>query len=736
MTIQAAELPSNEERELIRRAVAGLLEEHWPLDSMEKAVERASQPGTLKAIYLKLAELGLTSLGSNPAEGGLREILLVTEEIGRRGIPSPFFGAALCNILLRDSAGESSDLLSKIHGGEMILSTHLGQLDGDMDSGSVKIVESSASGCLKYVEDTAYASHLLFYASPEEGWGIVALNDPAVSITELPGMAYPALAELQLDRAPVTFLAGSDQKPENVARFAKLVLTARALGAASRGFELLVDYAKEREQFGQAIGRFQAVQHKLADNMIRLEGVRLCLGNAAEAFDFGDASWPVYASAAHALASPALRQVSLENHHVFGAIGYSEEHEAAHQFKRIHSDMTRQGGAAASREELAAFLLDQGNDMPDYDLGEAGNKFRATTQQWLAENWPASDPISFAKAAGEQGYFQVTWPKTFGGMGASPLEQLAFIEECERAGVPQEALISGEIQAHALMVFGTTEQQEEFLPQIAAGELTFCLGYSEPGSGSDLASLKTTAVLDGDEWVINGQKIWTTLAEDADYMWLAARTNPDAVKPHAGVSVFLVPMNTPGITIRPSMALYGKTFCQEFLDDVRVPRSALVGELDGGWMVIMAALATERVIMGGFVSQVREKFRCLVEAVRKHPGNLRKNATVRNEIGKLAGEIEASRQLNMGATRIMEEGGIPIHEASMSGVFNSELMERLGETALDILGNACTLHDDSPGAIPGELERMLRQAIMMVVGGGTNEIQRNLIAQRGLGLPR
>jgi alkylation response protein AidB-like acyl-CoA dehydrogenase len=731
---QMATLPSDEERELLRNAVRSLLEECCPLDSMEAAVERAGRAAYAGELNQRFVELGLVLLGTNPSEGGLREVLLVAEEIGRRGASVPICGAILANWLLYGQGDDATHLLSEIHQGATIAAFHFGQFDIDASAGKVKLTGETVSGCLRHTEDAQVASHLLF---PVEGrWACADLNHDSVIVTPLPGLAHPALTEIHLKHTPVTLFESTGMSEENLLRLSKLFLAARALGAASRGFELVVEYAKERQQFGQPIGRFQAVQHKLADNMIRLESSRLLLVQAAEAFDLGNPDWVVSADAAHAFISTVLRQASLETHHVFGAIGYSEEHEAPHQFKRIHADLVRFGGTAASREALAQYLLDAGNDMPDYDLGEDGNRFRQETREWLASHWPPSSPEAFSQAAREYKLLQVTWPEKFGGRGASPMEQLAFLEECERAGVTHEDFLPCEIQAQALMLFGSPQQQQAFLPRIAAGELKICLGYSEPGSGSDLASLKTTAVLDGDEWVINGTKIWTTMAEEADYMWLAARTDPDAEKPHAGISVFLVPMDTPGITIQPSMALYGKTFCQEFLDDVRVPQDALVGQVNGGWYVILAALATERVIMGGFVSMVREKFRYLVEAVRQDQNGLASNGWVRNKIGELAADIEASRQLVMNATRITQSGGIPIHEASMSGVYNSELMERLGEAALDILGNAATLHSSAPGSIPGELEQMLRQSIMMVIGGGTNEIQRNLIAQKGLGLPR
>ena len=731
---QMATLPSDEERELLRSALRRLLEQHWPLNSMHSAVARADSTQRIRELHQQFVALGITPLGNNPEEGGLREALIVMEEVGRRCAPAPITGALLANCLLTGKDEPAAELLAQIHRGEAIVAFHLGDLDRDNSAGSIEVSGSVATGELNHIEDAQVASHLIVHT--DEGWACIELDHDTVHVTPLPGLSHPALSSIHLLNASFKLLNSTAITGDELLRLYKLFLVARSLGAASRGFDLVVEYAKEREQFGQPIGRFQAVQHKLADNMIRLESARLQLAHTAQCFDFGNPDWVISADAAHAFGSTTLRQASLETHHVFGAIGYSEEHEAPHQFKRIHADQVRFGGAAASREALAQYLLDAGNDMPDYDLGEDGNRFRQETREWLASHWPPSSPEAFSQAARDYKLFQVTWPEEFGGRGASPMEQLAFLEECERAGVTHEDFLPCEIQAQALMLFGSPQQQQAFLPRIAAGELKICLGYSEPGSGSDLASLKTTAVLDGDEWVINGTKIWTTMAEDANYMWLAARTDPEAKKPHAGISVFLVPMDTPGITIQPSMALYGKTFCQEFLDDVHVPRDALVGQVNGGWQVILAALATERVIMGGFVSTVREKFRYLVEAVRQDQNGLASNGWVRNKIGELAADIEASRQLVMNATRITQSGGIPIHEASMCGVYNSELMERLGEAALDILGNACTLEPDTPGAIRGGLEQMLRQSIMMVIGGGTNEIQRNLIAQRGLGLPR
>jgi len=246
---------------------------------------------------------------------------------------------------------------------------------------------------------------------------------------------------------------------------------------------------------------------------------------------------------------------------------------------------------------------------------------------------------------------------------------------------------------------------------------------------------------DGDEWVINGQKLWTTGAEKSDYMWLAARTDPDARPVHAGISVFIVPMNTPGITVRPSMALYGNTFCTEFLDNVRVPASALVGEVNGGWKILTSALATERILMGGAVAQALATFNSLLDHVRSAAASsgvsLAEDGAVRDRLAFLAAEIEVARQFLAHSVRMVEQGKVPTYEAAISKVYTGELLQRVGESALDIAGMGITLEEGVPGAITnGRMEQMLRRSIMMVVGGGTAEIQRTLIAQRGLELPR
>jgi alkylation response protein AidB-like acyl-CoA dehydrogenase len=325
------------------------------------------------------------------------------------------------------------------------------------------------------------------------------------------------------------------------------------------------------------------------------------------------------------------------------------------------------------------------------------------------------------------------WPQKYGGQNRTVREQLAFIEMMERAEAPR---VGASVQANALMMHGTPEQQATYLPEILRGAAMHGMGYSEPDSGSDLASLRTTAVLDGNHWIINGQKIWTTTYW-GKYMFLAARTDKEIKPAHAGISMFIVPMDTAGITVKPAETMYDGSFANIFYDNVRIPIGNIVGNVNGGWKVLTDALANERgIIGGGIVLKVAHAFNLLLSDIRAQT-SLQKDPVVRQQIGQLAAEIEVGRQLMMHCAELAESGTTPPEMGAISKVFSGELMERFGETVLDILGPVAALSQFSHSAVRnGRYEQNLRHSLMWVISIGTNEIQRSLIAQKGLGLPR
>jgi alkylation response protein AidB-like acyl-CoA dehydrogenase len=395
------------------------------------------------------------------------------------------------------------------------------------------------------------------------------------------------------------------------------------------------------------------------------------------------------------------------------------------------------------------------NVLPELDLGPAAAAFREEVRAFLAEHWNEHRrvehrrrPIAergfdrdFTRLLADRGWLGISWPRRWGGQERSAFEQLAFVEEMEYHRAPVRAhAMAVSIVGPTLMAHGSEQQRQRFLPAILRGEHCMCLGYSEPDAGSDLASLRTRAEPHDGGWLIDGAKLYTTMAELADHCWLAARTDRDAEK-HAGISVFLVPMSTPGITIRPMEAMNGGRTNAVFFDGVRVGADALVGARGGGWAIITEALTFERVMLGGRVARVRreldELIRHLATVCDAEAAPLRSDVRVRDLVGSLVAEVEASRLLAVRCVAELEQGRVPHHQAAMAKIVAGELEERLAEVALDLGGPAATLAEGAPGAeLDGLFEQVVRASVLDVIGGGTNDIQRTLVAVRGLHLPR
>jgi len=341
----------------------------------------------------------------------------------------------------------------------------------------------------------------------------------------------------------------------------------------------------------------------------------------------------------------------------------------------------------------------------------------------------------FRDALGERGWMRMCWPEEEGGEGRNLFYQFVFVEEMEYWGMPYGNLTYTSI-APSIQRFGSDEQRRRYLPGILRGESTFALGYSEPNAGTDLASLRTRAQRIGDEWVINGQKIWTSLADVATHIWLAARTDPDVPK-HQGISVFIVPADAPGLTIRPLHAMYGGHTNETFYDDVRVPHADLVGGVGRGWPIIMHALNHERVGLAATGSLARLFDQLVTHLAERRPERL-EDPLVRRRLADLQLDLLEQRALAVQNAWIISKGGTPIAEASMAKVAATELRTRIANTGMDLLGRYGGLSRENGELAPaeGRMEWSFRIAPIFRFGGGTNEIMRDIIAAAGLGLPR
>jgi alkylation response protein AidB-like acyl-CoA dehydrogenase len=404
------------------------------------------------------------------------------------------------------------------------------------------------------------------------------------------------------------------------------------------------------------------------------------------------------------------------------------------------------------------FLRDSRQRSLSVDLrySESDEKFRVELRSWLKEavpaygdpppahDWPArrAYDTGWQRKLYEAGYACINWPKEYGGRDASPTEQLVYYEEIGRAKAPYVGInfVGVKHGGPTLIAEGTEEQKARHVPQILRGEQTWCQGFSEPGAGSDLASLRTRAERDGDHYVLNGQKIWTTYAQVADYCELLVRTDPDAPK-HKGISWLILPMNLPGIEIRPLKTFVGEgEFSEVFLENVRVPVDHRVGAENDGWRVTNVTLRFERgtafaaaiYSQQEFLGEIAE----LAARVTHHEAPAWDDLSLRKEVGRLQAELDSLwAMVKMGVSEVSETGVPGVGGAAVKLLY-AELDQRLGDLAIRLLGRAGLCRDDVAGLPSKRFLAAALKSLNLTIAAGTSQIQRNIIAERILGLPK
>jgi 3-oxocholest-4-en-26-oyl-CoA dehydrogenase alpha subunit len=334
---------------------------------------------------------------------------------------------------------------------------------------------------------------------------------------------------------------------------------------------------------------------------------------------------------------------------------------------------------------------------------------------------------------GRDGWLTLSWPTEFGGRGGSMLDQLTFTDEAAAAGAPVPFLTINTV-GPTIMRFGSPEQKAYYLPRIAAGELHFAIGYSEPGAGTDLASLRTRAVLDGGEWVVNGQKMWTSLIQHADYVWLACRTDPDAPR-HKGLSILIVATDAPGFSWTPVRTVAGTTTSATYFEDVRVPASSVVGDVGGGWPLITNQLNHERVALTSaapIMTALREVREWAQDTKLVDGGRVIDQEWVQIHLARVHAKVQFLRLKNW---QIASAGTVSPADASATKVFGTEFAIEAYRLLMEVLGVNGIVRPGSPAALlHGRVERMHRASLILTFGGGTNEVQRDIIAMTGLQL--
>jgi alkylation response protein AidB-like acyl-CoA dehydrogenase len=539
-------------------------------------------------------------------------------------------------------------------------------------------------------------------------------------------------------------------------------------GLARAALDIGVAYVKERHQFGVPIGSFQSIQHRLADVHTAVDGARLLAYEAAWAADTGEPRAAALAAQAAWFCGQAADDAAGASLHYHGGYGFMEEYDIqlyvrrAKAWRLLLGDPRRELQTIAERRWLAPTSTRTGSP-PSPAPGPAGGgmdfRFDADTLALQAEvrafldEHLTTDIVERALTTGtmhdwdfhrkfcERGYLAAGWPTEVGGLGQSAVATTALIQELFRSGAPVDGLSIVAMVGATLLLRGNEQQRSEILPRILAGEVMCCLGYSEPDAGSDVAAAQTRAERDGDGpdagWVINGQKMFTTLAHEAAYVFLLARTDPAAPK-HRGLTMFLVPMDTPGIEITPVETLGGERTNITFYTDVRVPDSCRVGDIGDGWSVMHAALVYERNSCNwGEPAH-------LVDSVARWAATTRSDGTrplddpvTRERLARWDTLVEVGRLLLYRSAWLAATGALPQVEGSMAKLFLTETFVGAAHDLVDLAGPEGLLPGHQDGAVlDGLLEHGVRHAVVTTIYGGSSEIQREIVAQRGLGLPR
>ncbi|KAA0017677.1 acyl-CoA dehydrogenase [Antrihabitans cavernicola] len=722
----------------------GLSEEHSALaDSVASFAERTITTEHVRAAVEAPVEdkyppfwhalVGQDLLGLHVPENagghgaGLLTLAVALEALGRTVAPGPFVPTVLGSALL--AAADSKigiEVLPGLLDGSTTAAVALGEpLVAEADGAGYRI-----TGTADAVIAGEHADVLLLPATIGDTvrWVVLDAADVTIGVQDsidiLRGSARLEVSGLSVGADRV--LDGLSQ--QRVRSIAAVVLGAEAVGVMSWCVSTAAEYAKTRVQFGKPIGQFQGVKHKCAHMGIALEQARAVVWDAASALDKGDGTADFAAEIAAVIVPDAAVDCAQDCIQVHGGIGFTWEHDAHLYYRRALAIR----GVLGTREERANRVADESlsgvTRVSELELPEEAETLRTQIRAELAPIAGIADEDEQLVALGDGGWVQPHLPKPYG-RAASPLEQIVIAQEIKTAGIAMPQLLMGGWAVQAIVAHGTQQQKDDLAVPTLQGELVWCQLFSEPGAGSDLASLSTKAEKVDGGWKVTGQKIWTTVAQFSDWAMLIART--DTTKPkHQGITYFVLDMATPGVTVRPLREMTGSALFNEvFLDDVFIPDEHVVGEINDGWNVARTTLAGERVAL----SQKMEAYATDVDLLRFAQGRTL-SPVGRYRLGELIAQSQALDVI--GARVVLKQlSGIDVSTTSSVGkLLGMGLGQAISEFVVAELGAAGTV------AISGQpSDKAMEQLISgraTTIYGGTTEVQLNVIGERMLGLPR
>ena len=722
----------NSEHNDLADSVRSLVAKVAPSDVLHEALETpiSNPPPYWKAA----AEQGLQGVHlSEKVDGqgfGILELAITLAEFGYGAVPGPFVPSAIASALIAAHDGESA-LLNGLATGDTIAAYAI-------DSGLTATRQGEQlviRGEVRAVPAAAQASLLVLPVSIDSSEEWVVLDAAALEIEEVKSL--DPLRPVAHVRVNAVEVAG-DRVLSNLTRaharaLIATLLSAECVGVARWATDTATEYAKIREQFGRPIGQFQAIKHKCAGMIAETERATAAVWDAARAIDEfhsgnEDSKYEFAAAVAGTLAPVAVQHTTQECIQVHGGIGFTWEHDTNVYYRRALVLAASFGRAADYPQQVVDTATGGGLRKLDIDLDPDTEKLREEIRAEVAalKEIPREERNT---AIAEGGWVQPHLPKPWG-RDAQPIEQIIIAQEFStgRVARPQMGIAAWIIPS--IVAYGTDEQQQQFLPPTFRGEMIWCQLFSEPGAGSDLASLTTKATKVDGGWRITGQKIWTTGAQFSQWGALLARTNPDAPK-HNGITYFLIDMKSPGVEVKPLRELTGDAmFNTVFIDDVFVPDSMVLGEVDRGWEVSRNTLTNERVSIGSAEPPFLASLDQFVEFVRD--GQF--DQIEQNHAGKLIAEGYAAKVLNLRSTLLTLAGGDPMPAAAISKLLSMKTGQGYAECGVSSFGTDGALGDKEQA--PGKWSERLLFSRATTIYGGTTEVQLNIIAERLLGLPR
>jgi 3-oxochol-4-en-24-oyl-CoA dehydrogenase len=697
-----------DEHEALRVAVRRFVDTRIPPEETRRSLDAEHE--TRPEFWAALAEPGWLGLHIDEANGGAGygyvEQAVVLEELGRAAAPGPYLPTVLAAAVLQDAGGTAAKAL-------------LPALAAGALTGAVALSDAApvAGGALADV----------FVLEVDGRWCAVDAADAVVQECKSVDPTRRA-ARVTIDAGAVPADRWLTIDRERVRQIAAVLLAAEAIGIAQWCVDTAAEYAKTRVQFGRPIGQFQGVKHRSADMLARTELARAAVWDAARALNDTDNGAEVAIAAGAALAFDAAFANGKDCVQTLGGIGFTWEHDA-HIYLRRAMTLHQLAGTPdewrvdAARAALAGSRRSLGTDLP-----AVADEMRAELRTFLDEI-KTLGPAEQRERLVAEGYITPAWPRPWG-RDAGALELLVIDEEFSAAKVVRPGIMVGAWALPTLIVYGTAEQQERWILPTLRGEITWCQLFSEPGAGSDLASLSTRATRAEDGWILNGQKVWTSGAKEAQWGICLARTDPDAPK-HDGISCFMVDMKGAGVDVRPLRELTGQALFNEvFFDDVYVPDDCLVGAENDGWRCARTTLANERVYMGGS-NTIGGGVLGVLRAIEAH-GRIDDSLALAHA-GALVVTGHALAVLGFRMTLQALAGADPSgSEAAVRKLLGVQHDQYVQEVGMIHMGPEAVL--EAGEAAPWVGAFLFNRCL--TIAGGTSDIQRNVIAERLLGLPR